>query len=329
MKFKDYYETLGLERDASPDAIKQAYRKLARKFHPDVSKEPDAEARFKEINEANEVLKDPEKRTAYDNVGSRWQQEQAAAGRPQNGNADFQPPPGWDTGFEFSGRGGAGGEAFGGGAEFSDFFESLFGRGGRSAGTRRPAASTAGQDHHAKVLIGLEDAYNGARRSISLRMPAIDEQGRGVLQERTLDVNIPKGIREGQHLRLAGQGGPGVGGGPAGDLFLEIEFAPHRLFRVDGRDVILDLPLAPWEAALGASVSAPTPDGDVELTIPPGSVAGRKMRLKGKGIPGKPAGDLYVVLQIALPPAATEAAKSAYAAFAKATDFNPRATLKG
>jgi curved DNA-binding protein len=332
MKFKDYYETLGLKRDASPDDIKKAYRKLARKFHPDVSKEPDAEARFKEINEANEVLKDPEKRVAYDNVGSRWQQEQTATGRPSNGNADFQPPPGWDTGYEFSGRGDTGGEAFGNGAEFSDFFESLFGRAGRQAGARRPPSQMAGQDHHAKVMIDLEDAYTGAQRSISLRMPALDDQGQGVLQERTLDVNIPKGIRAGQHLRLAGQGGPGIGGAPAGDLFLEIEFAPHRIFRVDGRDVILDLPLAPWEAALGASVSAPTPDGDVELTIPPGSAAGRKMRLKGKGIPGKQPGDLYVVLQIALPPATSEAAKSAYAAFAafgKATDFNPRATLKG
>jgi curved DNA-binding protein len=188
-----------------------------------------------------------------------------------------------------------------------------------------------GQDHHAKVLIDLEDAYRGAQRSISLRMPTLDEQGRGVLQERTLDVNIPKGIREGQQLRLAGQGGPGFGeGAPAGDLFLEIAFNPHPRFRVDGRDVYVDLPLAPWEAALGGAVAAATPEGDVELTIPPGSAAGRKLRLKGRGIPGQPAGDLYVVLAIALPPASTDADKRAYAAFKSAFDFDPRAsTSKG
>ena len=186
-----------------------------------------------------------------------------------------------------------------------------------------------GQDHHAKVLIDLEDAYTGAQRSISLRMPALDEEGRGVLQDRTLDVNIPKGIREGQHLRLAGQGGPGLGNGPAGDLFLEITFNPHRIYRVDGRDVYVDLPITPSEAALGASVNAPTPEGSVQLTIPPGSAAGRKLRLKGRGLPGKQAGDLYVVLAIALPPAASPKDKAAYEAFAAAFDFNPRAHLEG
>ncbi len=315
MKFQDYYQTLGVARDASPEVIKQAYRKLARKYHPDLSKEPNAEARFKEIGEANEVLKDPEKRAAYDAVG------QQTAG----GSGDFQPPPGWDAGFEFSGRGDEGGSA----QDHSDFFEALFGRAARSAGARRQSMRMPGQDHHAKVLIDLEDAYRGAQRSVSLRMPSLDAEGHGVMQERTLEINIPKGIREGQHLRLAGQGGPGLGDGPAGDLFLEIAFNPHRLYRVDGRDVFVDLPLAPWEAALGASVSVPTPDGEVELTIPPGSAAGRKLRLKGKGIPGKPAGDFYAVLAIALPPAATDAAKRAYEAFKSAADFNPRAALKG
>jgi curved DNA-binding protein len=160
-------------------------------------------------------------------------------------------------------------------------------------------------------------------------MPELDAEGRGVMRERTLDVNIPKGIREGQHLRLAGQGGPGLGNGPAGDLFLEITFNQHRLYRVDGRDVYVDLPVAPWEAALGASVSAPTPDGDVELTIPKGSAAGRKLRLKGKGIPSKPPGDLYVVLTIALPPADAPKATAAYEAFKAAFDFNPRARMQG
>ena len=326
MKFKDYYQTLGVARDASAADIKHAYRKLARKYHPDVSKEPDAEVRFKEIGEANEVLKDPEKRATYDALGTR--RDDQAMGRPPGGGADFQPPPGWDAGFEFSGRGDGADGGFGG-HDHSDFFEALFGRASRSGGGRRPNVAMPGQDHHAKVLIDLEDAFQGAQRGITLSMPALDDHGRGVLRERTLDVNIPKGIREGQHLRLAGQGGPGAGDGPAGDLFLEVAFKPHRLYRVDGRDVLVDLPLAPWEAALGASVSAPTPDGAVELTIPPGSVAGRKLRLKGRGIPGKPPGDLYVVLGIVLPPADSAAAKKAYETFAASFEFDPRAALQG
>ena len=321
MEFKDYYKTLGVARDAPIDDIKGAYRKLARKYHPDVSKEADAEARFKDIGEANEVLKDPEKRAAYDAAGRQWERQQAAgAAHPQG----FQPPPGWDAGFEFSGRGDD--DPFDA-ADHSDFFEALFGRAARArrGGARRPDMAMPGQDHHAKVMVDLEDAYRGAQRSISLRMPAFDDDGHGVLRERTLDINIPKGIRAGQHVRLAGQGGPGLGNGPAGDLFLEIVFAPNPRFRADGRDVYVDLPLAPWEAVLGASVAAATPDGEVELTIPPGSLAGRKLRLKGKGIPGNPAGDLYVVLTIALPPAGDAKARGAYQAFAAAFEFNPRA----
>ena len=317
MKFKDYYATLGVERGATQDEIKKAYRKLARKYHPDVSKEQDAEARFKDVNEANEVLSDPEKRAAYDQMGSRYRAGQ-----------EFQPPPDWDAGFEFRGRGdeemfGAGGEAF----DASDFFEALFGRQARHAGRAhgRAGRQAAGEDHHAKVMIDLEDAYRGARRSITLRVPTVDAQGHVTVGERQLDVNIPKGIRAGQHLRLAGQGTPGFGGGPAGDLFLEIAFNPHPRFRVDGRDVYVDLPLSPWEAALGGTVAAPTPEGEVQLTVPPGSAAGRKLRLKGRGIPGQPPGDLYAVLTIALPAADTPRAKDAYAAMAQAfANFNPR-----
>ena len=334
MQFKDYYATLGVARDAGQDDIKHAYRKLARKYHPDVSKEADAEARFKEIGEANEVLKDPEKRAAYDQAGRQWERQRAS------GSQDFHPPPGWDAGFEFSGRGDEGGEGgfsaedLFGGADHSDFFEALFGRarGARSARAGRPDIHLRGQDHHAKVMVALEDAYRGAQRSIVLRLPALDEHGRGVMNERTLDVNIPKGIRAGQHLRLAGQGGPGIGDAPAGDLFLELMFEPHRLYRVDGRDVYVDLPLAPWEAALGASVEAPTPEGTVQLTIPPGSQAGRKLRLKGRGIPaggpnGTP-GDLYAELTIVLPKADTPKAKAAYQALADAFDFDPRKNLQ-
>lgn len=321
MEFKDYYKTLGIARDASQDDIKRAYRKLARKYHPDVSKEKDAEAMFKDIGEAHEVLRDPEKRAAYDAAGAQWERQQSA-GAQRGGPRDFQPPPGWDTGFEFSGRGDD--EGLFGGADHSDFFEASFGRAARGGG-RRPDMAAPGRDHHAKVMIDLEDAYRGAERSISLRVPEVDENGHGVMRDRTLNVNIPKGIREGQHLRLAGQGGPGSGQGPAGDLFLEIVFNTHDRFRVDGRDVYVDLPLAPWEAALGGRVSVSTPDGDVELTVPEGSSANRKLRLKGRGIPGNPAGDLYVVLTIALPPADSAKSKAAYETFAAAFDFNPRA----
>jgi len=314
MEFKDYYATLGVERDAGADDIKRAYRKLARKYHPDVSKEPDAEARFKDVSEAYEALHDPEKRAAYDDVGRRYQRGQ-----------EFQPPPGWESGFEFSGRdAGAGADT-----DFSDFFETLFGRHAQGARGPRAPAQAAGGDHHAKVVIELEDAYRGARRTIALRMPVVDAQGGLTMQERQLDVAIPKGVREGQHLRLAGQGGPGFGGGPAGDLYLEIAFAPHPHFRVDGRDVYLDLPVAPWEAALGAMVTAPIPDGSVQLTIPPGSSSGRKLRLKGKGLPGDPPGDLYAVLAIAVPPAETPAAREAYAALARSVPgFDPRHALE-
>lgn len=309
MEFKDYYATLGVDRSAEPEEIKRAYRKLARKYHPDVSKEADAEARFKEVSEAYEALSDPEKRAAYDEVGQRYRRGQ-----------EFHPPPGWDSGYEFSGRGFGPEE----GMDFSDFFESLFGRAAHAGGARGPMRESGG-DHHAKILIDLEDAYRGARRTISLRVPAADAQGRTTLQERRLDVTIPKGVREGQHLRLAGQGGPGFGGGPAGDLYLEIAFRPHRLFRVDGRDVYLDLPVAPWEAALGATVAAPTPDGGVQLGIPSGCVSGRKLRLKGKGLPGNPPGDMYAVVDIVAPPASSDAEKEAYAVLARSFPaFNPR-----
>jgi curved DNA-binding protein len=312
MKFKDYYEVLGIARDATADDVKHAYRKLARKFHPDVSKDPDAEVRFKELGEAYAVLKDPEKRAAYDQVGSQWKSGQ-----------DFQPPPGWDAGFEFGGR------EFETGPDMdqSEFFEALFGRHGRSR--QHPRMHAKGEDHHAKVMIDLEDAYRGAQRSVSLRMPVLDAQGHITMRERKLDVSIPKGIRAGQHLRLAGQGGPGMGEGPAGDLYLEIAFNPHPKFRADGRDVYLDLLLAPWEAALGAAITIPTPDGPVELSIPPNSAAGRQLRLKGRGIPGTPPGDLFVVLKLVLPAADSEIAREAYRTMAKAFAFNPRAESKG
>jgi curved DNA-binding protein len=324
MEFKDYYATLGVPRTATQEEIKRAYRKLARKYHPDVTKEPDGEARFKEVAEAHEALIDPERRATYDAIAQRHEKGEA-----------FEPPPGWDSGFEFSGRGGQGmpGERD---ADLSDFFESLFGRAtGRATGNasrRRHSAGAAamqGEDHHAKVEIDLLDSYQGARRTITLRMPVIDAAGRAVLQDRQLEVNIPKGVRKGQHLRLAGQGAAGHGGAPGGDLYLEIQFLPHAMFRLEERHIYLDLPIAPWEAALGATVEAPTPEGVVQLTIPAGSLQGRKLRLKGKGLPGKVPGDLYAVLVIAVPPATSPPQTEAYRALAQAfADYNPRSALE-
>ncbi len=316
MEYKDYYKILGVERTATQDEIKRAYRKLARKYHPDVSKESDAEARFKEVGEAYEVLKDPEKRAAYDQLGANWQ-----AGE------DFRPPPGWDQGFEFHGGGFTGADA----SQFSDFFESLFGGGFGHGGFGRQGYSgqvnMRGEDTHAKVMIDLEDAYHGATRAISLRHTEMGPDGRPQVKTRTLNVRIPKGVHQGQHIRLAGQGGAGTGSGKAGDLYLEVEFKPHPYYKVEGKDVYLELPVAPWELALGAKVKAPTPAGIVELKIPPNSKSGRKMRLKGKGIPGNPPGDFYVVLQAALPPADNETAKAFYREMEQKLAFNPRAKL--
>jgi len=322
MKFKDYYEIFGLARTATPEEIKRTYRKLARKYHPDINKEADAEARFKELGEAYAVLKDPEKRATYDRMGSGWKAGQ-----------DFHPPPGWDNGFEFSGRdfGNAPGNDSGqpddhaSSARERDFFESLFGQARRSG--QSSAGPQQGEDRHARVSIDLADAYHGARRTISLRMPVLDAAGQVTMQARQLAVSIPKGVRAGQHLRLNGQGGISPGVGPPGDLYLEIVFNADPQFRPDGRDVYLHLPLTPWEAALGASIAVPTPEGPVQLTIPPDSLAGRQLRMKGRGIPGtsgQAAGDLYAVLTIALPPADTERARDAYREMAKSFDFNPR-----
>jgi curved DNA-binding protein len=315
MEFKDYYGIMGVKRDATQDEIKRAYRKLARKYHPDVSKEVDAEARFKEVGEAYEVLKDPEKRAAYDQLGANWKAGQ-----------EFRPPPDWDQGFEFHGGDFTGADA----DQFSDFFESLFGRGGFGGAYARGARRefhARGEDTYAKVLIGLEDAYKGATRALTLKHTELGPNGRPQLKERTLNVRIPKGVRQGQHIRLAKQGGVGIGKGGPGDLYLEVEFQPHPYYKVEGKDVYLDLPVAPWEAMLGASIKVSTPSGPVDLKIPASSSGGRKLRLKGRGIPAKAPGDLYVVLQIALPKADTDVARQAYQAFKKATNFNPRAHL--
>ena len=308
MEYKDYYAILGVGREATAEEIKKAYRRLARRYHPDVSKEKDATERMKEVNEAYAVLSDPERRAAYDRLGSGW--------RP---GEEFRPPPDWDAGFEFSGAGLDPREA----AEFSDFFAELFGRMGRF-GTRRPRPAR-GEDHYAKILLDVEDSYRGATREVSLRLPRFDAQGRLVFDTRTLRVRIPRGVCEGQLIRLTGQGAPGPLGGAAGDLLLEVRFRSHPQFSVVGRDVHRRLALAPWEAALGAVVPVELPDGSLQVRIPPGAQSGQRLRVRGRGLPSDPPGDLYLDLEVKLPRADTPRARELYEAMARDLAFDPRA----
>jgi curved DNA-binding protein len=315
MNYKDYYKVLGLERSATQDEVKRAYRKLARKFHPDLNKDPGAEAEFKNVGEAYAALGDVEKRAAYDQLGSNWSPGQ-----------EFKPPPDWDAGFEYSG-----GASDRDSPEFSSFFDTLFGdarRQGRAA-SGQAEFHARGEDHHAKIFIDLRDTFVGASRSISLRVPVIDETGHVALRDRTLNVTIPKGVTDGQHIRLKGQGGPGIGRMPAGDLYLEVRFNADPMYRAVGRDLYLDVPVAPWEIALGASVRVPTPKGPIMLKVPPGSQGQAELRVKGRGIPSAEPGDLYAILKIVLPPAETEKAKAAYQNLARELAFDPRAHFGG
>lgn len=314
MKFKDYYDVLGVARDASDDDIKRAYRKLARKYHPDVSKESDAETRFKEVGEAYETLKDPEKRAAYDQLGAGYRHGE-----------EFRPPPGWDGTGDFGH--GDGGADFESAEAFSDFFESLFGARRRPAGGfgggRAPRRD--GDDITARITVTLEEAFQGAQRRLSLDVSEIGDDGLPRLRRKTLNVRIPRGVTAGQRIRLEGQGSPGIGpGARPGDLYLEVEFAAHPRFESHRRDIHGDLPIAPWEAVLGATVPVPTLGGTVDLKVPAGARAGQRLRLKGRGLPGKPPGDQYVTLRVVTPPDPGDRVRDLYRELRDVEAFDPR-----
>ena len=318
MEFKDYYKILGVGKNATADEIKKAYRKRARKYHPDVNKDLESENRFKEVGEAYEVLKDPEKRKLYDQYGADWkagkqQEEYRKQYQQQHRGADFERGQRFDFG-----------SAFGDAEGYSDFFEFLFGGGRTGRRSTREAFRKKGEDINASITIPLTDSYTGATRRISFTMQEITPEGHVKRKPVNLNVKIPQGIRNGQKIRLSGQGSPGFGGGDRGDLYIKVEFEKDPVFTAEGKDVYVELPVSPWEAALGTTVTVPIPSGSsIRMKIPAGSAQGRKLRLKGKGIPSKTPGDLYVVIEIALPPADNEKAKKIYEEM-KDLDFDPR-----
>lgn len=313
VEYKDYYQTLGLKKGASAEEISKGFKKLARKYHPDLNPEDkSAEEKFKEINEAYEVLKDPEKRKLYDRLGPNWQHGQ-----------NFEPPPGFENmRFNFGGGGGAGFDSAG----FSDFFETIFGGGGAGFqgspfGGGFSSRPRRGRDAEAAIELTLDEAYHGGRKSISLQEHV---PGRPP-QNKTLEVNIPAGVKEGAKIRLSGQGDPGMAGAPNGDLYLRVRLLPDRRFKVDGNDIVHDLYLAPWEAALGATLTVPTLDGDVDLKIPAGMGSGRKLRLRSKGLgSGAKRGDQYVRVMIRVPSELSDRERQLFEQLAEVSSFNPR-----
>ncbi len=314
MKFKDYYEVLGVARDASAADIKKAYRKLAHKYHPDVSSDPDGEAKFKDVAEAYATLKDAEKRAAYDQLGRH---------RP---GEDFEPPRGWQQNFSE--------QSFGGNTRFddvdlSDLFAAFGGGGGRGKG-RAARPPQPGQDFEISTPVTLEQVYAGSEIDIDIALPEVGKDGLPHRTSKTFRVKIPKGAEDGQRLRLTGKGGASRGGGASGDLYVVLAFRPHPLYRVNGRDLYLDLPLAPWEAVLGASVEVPTLGGTVEMNIKPGTAAGTKLRLSKRGLPGADghAGNLYAIVQIEVPGTPTPRERELYAELKEASSVDVRARLQ-
>jgi len=349
VKFQDYYETLGVSRDASQQDIQKAFRKLARKYHPDVNKSPEAEPKFKQINEAYEVLKDPEKRKKYDTLGENWQEGQ-----------EFTPPPGWENIFQFGGgrargaRPGAG-QRFefrtSGGSGFSDFFDMLFGgaasggpdlggggfeeftaRGARGArGTADRFARTGtyampGHDQEAEITVTLEDVHRGAKKKFTLQSEEIGPDGRPRVSTKTYDVKIPKGLSDGTRIRLSGQGGAGAGGAKSGDLYLRVRIQPHPPFERDRHDLTVTVPVTPWEAALGTKVDVPTLDGTVKMTVPAGTQGGQRLRLRGKGLARRDGGqgDLYAKIEIHIPRKLSNKEREHFEALARDSSFDPR-----
>lgn len=313
MKYKDYYQILGVARGATEDEIKKAYRRLAHKYHPDVSKEPNAEERFKEIGEAYEVLKDKEKRAAYDRLGQH---------RP---GEDFRPPPDWAEQFARGfGRGGFGAGAYTEEVDLSDLFGDLFGT-ARGAG-RGAKFAMPGQDYEAVVQLPLEDAARGTEVSLDLNVPEYDAEGMPRRTPKTIKVRIPKGVTDGQKLRVPGKGGPGMNGGPPGALYLDIKLRPHPLFQPSGHDLYLEVPVTPTEAALGTAIEVPTLEGRVRLKIPAGARSGQKLRLAGKGLPTPDGahGDLYAVVQVVTPSTLTPKERELYEQLGRLSAFNPR-----
>jgi curved DNA-binding protein len=315
MIFTDYYRVMGIAPQATPDEIKTAYRKLARTYHPDVNQEPGTVKRFTDIGEANEVLEDPVRRAAYDKLrADGWQDGQ---------EMHAQPPP--------QGRERSDGSAPGEDAQFSDFFQSMFG--GRTSGARRRGSPRSdyqerGGDLHYTIAVTLEESFHGSKRQLTLQSPAIDEHGALAASSRTLTVTIPKGVLQGTQIRLRGQGHPGSNADLNGDLYLEVNLVKHALYRCAGGDVLLDVPIAPWEAVLGAKIDVPTLDGIVTATIPSGAQQGQRLRLKGRGLPHDPPGDQYLTLQIVVPPTASDQVMDIYRTLAKASAFDPRSQLR-
>ena len=315
MQFKDYYKIMEVDESASEAEIKKAYRRLARKYHPDVSKEEEAEQKFKDLGEAYEVLKDKEKRQEYDQL-----RKLGASGQ----GGEFQPPPGWESAMHFTDTGDG---------DYSDFFESIFGRSGgfhrEYQQGRARSFDMRGEDVHTDLPLFLEEVFTDTEKTLQLQIPMVDERGLVTHSTKKLKVKIPAGTSEGQQLRLRGQGAPGIGAGGPGDLIVTVKLVSHPLYSVEGRNISIVLPLTPWEAALGTRLNIPTPAGKLKLTVPADTQAGARLRLKEKGLPGALPGDFFAVVKIVMPEKSTQQSQDLFRKLAEEVPFNPRQNWEG